>query len=64
VAENGCERVVRILLANDKVNPNWQDTNGESALSWAKINRRESVVRLLQEHVDSHTSSILGKEEN
>jgi ankyrin repeat protein len=46
-AEKGHEAVVKLLLANDDVDPDSKDIYGRTPLSWAARSGHEAVVRLL-----------------
>ncbi len=51
-AEEGCEAVMRLLLARDSIDPDSKDNNGRTPLSWAALSwaaeeGREAVVKLL-----------------
>jgi ankyrin repeat protein len=44
--------VVKLLLAQDGVDPDSKDTSGRTPLSWAAENGHEAVVKLLQSNDD------------
>jgi len=46
-AANGHETVVRLLLATDGVDPDSEDSVGQTPLFFAVANGQEAVVRLL-----------------
>jgi ankyrin repeat protein len=48
---NGCETVVKLLLATGKVEADSKDVEGQTPLPWAARNKFETMVKLLQPNV-------------
>ncbi len=49
-ARNGCKQLVKLLHANDSVDPDLKESrSGLTSLSRAAVNRHEAVVKLLLE---------------
>jgi ankyrin repeat protein len=53
-------KVVRLLLANDGVDPDSKDADGQTSLSWAASCAHEAVVKqlLAEDSVDSDSKDI------
>jgi ankyrin repeat protein len=47
-ASNGHEALVRMLLGQNDIGPNFRDKFGQTPLSWAASNGRRAVMNLLQ----------------
>jgi ankyrin repeat protein len=51
---------VKLLLANDRIDPNLGDEEGDTPLMWAKRSNREAIVKVLL--VDDRIDPNLGEE--
>ncbi|KAL8901819.1 MAG: hypothetical protein Q9207_005011 [Kuettlingeria erythrocarpa] len=56
-AQRGHEAVVKLLLARDDVEVDWEDKQGQTPLSWAAQDGHEAVVKLLLARDDVEVDS-------
>ncbi|KAH0170241.1 hypothetical protein KCU67_g2721, partial [Aureobasidium melanogenum] len=61
-ASSGFVQEVKRLLSIERIDPNSQDKNGMTALSWAIYNRHEAVVQLLLDvdQIDTNSKDMEG----